>query len=173
MPAQPGWPDLSEFVEDADHYYAIHHALWTSSDPDWEQRAPATWGLIARGADSLPYVRLMLASHDPDERADGAGVLGAIAQAKPELADTLLDLLGTEHDTEVRDTLIVSLGQLRVRKAAAAIGDIVSDASEDGDTRDLAAHALGRIGRQAFDKAPDPVEAAAQWWAAHRGDWDG
>lgn len=165
MPQQPGWPDLSVFVDDAEVYYGVHHALWTSPDPDWSLRAPATWGLIARGADSLPFVRRMLASSDPDERADGAGVLGAIAKADPTLVGSLIDALRTEREPEVRDTLILSLGQLKARDATAILGQIVSNPSEDGDTRHLAADALGQVTRQNFMKTADPVEAATQWWA--------
>lgn len=172
MAPQPGWPDLTMFVEDADYYYAIHHDLWTSPDPNWELRAPATWGLIARGTDSLPYVRRMLASSDPDERADGAGVLGAIAQGTPELTGSLVEMLRSESDTEVRDTLIVSLGELRARDAVSLLGAIVSDPLEDHDTRDLAAHALARVTRQGFAKTQDPVAAASRWWDEHRNEFD-
>ena len=165
VPQQPGWPDLRRFRKSAAHYYAIHHALWTSDNPDWSQRAPAQWGLIARGRESVPYVQKMIASADSEERADGISILSAIAGGDPGVATQLVEMLRTESDTEMRDTLIVSLRSIKAREAIPVLGAIVADQHDDYDTRHLAADALARLTRQPFHKADEPVATAAQWWA--------
>ena len=169
VPQQPGWPNLRRYTKSAAHYYAMHHALWTSDNPDWSQRAPAQWGLIARGRESVPYAQMMIASTDPEERADGISILGAIATGDPDVVARLIEALRTETDTEVRDTAIVSLQAIKAKEAIPALGAIVADTADDYDTRHLAACALGTLAKRPFHTADDPVEAAANWWASNAG----
>jgi hypothetical protein len=42
---------------------------------EFARRVHGTWGLIARGAESVPYALAMLASKESDAREDGAAVL--------------------------------------------------------------------------------------------------
>jgi hypothetical protein len=72
-PNDRGVPDLRELTDDVEQYARAHAAALASGD--FSARARSAWGLVARGADALPWVAAELASDDPDRVADAAGVL--------------------------------------------------------------------------------------------------
>jgi hypothetical protein len=68
-----GVPDLRELTDTVEHYARGHIIALESRD--FASRARSAWGLVARGADALPWVAAELASDDPARIADAAGVL--------------------------------------------------------------------------------------------------
>jgi HEAT repeat protein len=109
----------------------------------------------------------MLESDSPDAREDAAGAFGWMARNDPSMVDHLLDALEGESDLQIVDSLIVSLGQLRDRRAIGPLAQIVLSPDTDGDTRHTAIQSLATIARRRFDKAADPRGAATDWLASH------
>jgi hypothetical protein len=77
-----GKPDLSGYVDTAAYYAAMHDQALKAARVagydarlEFARRVHGTWGLIARGAESVPYALAMLASKESDAREDGAAVL--------------------------------------------------------------------------------------------------
>ncbi len=97
-----GKPDLRYFTKSLEHYIEVYEGGWkdreASSKYKWSgepddpnlavikdlvekgnrKRVHATWGLIAKGAEAVPYALTMLKSPDSDIREDGAGILEAL-----------------------------------------------------------------------------------------------
>ena len=160
-----GAPDLKQLQWPADDYYALH--LEAIEEHDFHKRVRASWGLIARGADALPFLTRMLESNSADSREDAAGALAWIGKSSPEVVAKLLDALQHALTDEERDTILLALGDLGANAAVPAIAKVLRDATTDGDTRHAAAEALGKIVRRRFDKQQDPIEAALAWLDAH------
>jgi hypothetical protein len=160
-----GVPDLTRLRWPAEDYHALH--LEAVREHDFHKRVRASWGLIARGADALPFLIEMLRSTTPESREDAAGALAWIGTSSPELASMLVDALRDAVRHEERDTILLALGELRAREAVPAVADVLRDPRADGDTRHAAAEALGKIVRRRFDRQPDPIQAALAWLDAH------
>lgn len=155
------------YPKSAAEYDALYRKPARDVKSAYLNRVTATRGLIANGADAVPYAARMLRSADPDEREHGAVVLGEIARRHPALVHDLVVALAMESDWTVRDALIVALGQLRAREAIPLLAWFIRDPDADGDTADVAAHSLGRIVRARFDRSGHPVQAARAWLEAH------
>lgn len=101
-----GRPHLPEYAESLAYYQAMYGAFLASgaqrlskrdSDPAWRQRVHATYGLIARGAESIPYALRLLRDANPDAREDAATILLEVGPA-PRAVDALLEALAAERD---------------------------------------------------------------------------
>ena len=64
MAHQRGMPDLSQFTAPAETYYRLHQEALR--ERDFTKRVTASWGLIARGRQSLPYLTRMLSSRNAE-----------------------------------------------------------------------------------------------------------
>ena len=97
-----GKPDLCYFVKPLEHYVQVYEGAWKdheaarklkwSGEPDdpnlltikklvdlgFRKRVHATWGLIAKRSEAIPYALSMLKSPIPDIREDGRGILEAL-----------------------------------------------------------------------------------------------
>lgn len=160
-----GVPDLARLRQSAEAYYALH--LEAVREADFHKRVHAQWGLVARGADALPFLMTMLRSSCPESREDAAAALARLGTSDPEVVAGLLDALRDAVSHEERDSVLLCLGALRARAAVPALAEMVRDPAVDGDTRHLAAQVLGQVVRRRFDKQPDPVAAAVAWLDAH------
>ncbi|HSF27127.1 MAG TPA: HEAT repeat domain-containing protein [Actinomycetes bacterium] len=160
-----GVPDLTQLRWPASDYYALH--LEAIREDDFPKRVMASWGLIARGVEAMPFLLKMLHSDSADSREDAAGALAWIGTSSPEVVAALLDALRRSVADEERDSILLGLGGLRAREAVPAVAEILRDPTVDGDTRHTAAEALGQIVRRRFDKQPDPIQAALGWLDAH------
>ena len=159
-----GRPELSGYTDSAAYYAAMHDQGIRAME--FARRVHGTWGLIAQGAESIPYALAMLKSKDSDAREDGAAVLGEIGK-NGDVVEELLSALASELDTQARDSIILALGRMKNRAAIPALAALIKDESTDGDTRWTAVESLGRIVRKRFLAQPEPVAAAVTWLNRH------
>ena len=68
---------------------------------------------------------------------------------------------------EAKDSMIITLGSLKSRKAIPALAAIIRVAAQDHDTRWTAVESLGTIVRRRFTDKEDPIEAALDWLTKH------
>jgi hypothetical protein len=178
---ETGKPDLSKFDRPAEFYYGVlveygeymaasaredNAERWTEGARWWNRRVMAEWGLIARGAESIPYALKLLSSREPDNRSAGSAALSEIGK-QPGVVQSMIGALDLETEIEARDTMIQSLGRLKDRDAIPKLAEIIRASDKDGDTRWTAIEALGVIVRRRFLKLPDPAAAAAEWLEKH------
>jgi HEAT repeat protein len=154
---------------DAKSWFDQHYEAFTARDAGaidadvwWDLRVEATWGLISRRHEAVPFALEMLRSPNPDIREDGAGILAQIGKDQAAV-DALLTSVQDESEDVPRDVMIDALGHLRDRRAIPFLAEIIRNPATDGDTRCGAVDALGRIARRRFDRQPDPVGAARDW----------
>jgi HEAT repeat protein len=164
---QRGVPDLKRFKDSAESYYQLH--LEAVRDGDFSKRVTASWGLIARGRKSLPYLMVMLKSSDADSREDASGALGWLGKQPDGVVGELLAALEDETEHQPRDSIVVTLGALKNRAAIPALAALIRSDDTDGDTRRCAVESLGKIVRQRFGAQDDPEAAAIAWLDAHGG----
>jgi len=164
-----GKPDLSGYVDTAAYYAAMHDQALKAARVagydarlEFARRVHGTWGLIARGAESVPYALAMLASKESDAREDGAAVLAEVGKDSG-VVEHLLSALASEVDSEARDSIIQAVGRMKSPAAIPALAALIQDESTDGDTRWMAVESLGRIVRKRFLAQPQPVSAALEW----------
>ena len=162
-----GVPDLRRFEDSADGYYQLH--LEAVREGDFSKRVTASWGLIARGRDSLPYLMLMLRSSNADSREDAGGALGWLGRKSGDVVGELLTALAHETEHQPRDAIVVTLGALKSRAAIPALAALIRSDGTDGDTRRCAVESLGKIVRKRFGTQDDPESAAIAWLDAHGG----
>ena len=156
-----GVPDLHRFHESPNEYRRLHREALR--DGDFNKRVQASWGLIARGGESMPQLMDMLADSAPEAREDAAGALAWLGAEQPDVVQALISALARATGHEERDSVILALGATRRKEAIPALESILRDANADGDTRHTAAEALGQVVRRRFDRQPDPVAAAVGW----------
>jgi len=174
-------PDLSYYTESAQFYYdlicdsAPHlkdkpHAVTLEEKlmaaKAGNRMAEATWGLIARGAEAIPFAIRLVRSNDPDLKEMGANVFCGlqIGERAPEVLRHIIAALENETDRLVIDSLIGVLGHLKSRDAIPVLAKFIRDEKEDGDTRWEAAVSLGKIAHKRFDKdGQNAVESATEW----------
>jgi HEAT repeat protein len=162
-----GVPDLKRFKDSAEDYYQLH--LEAVREGDFSKRVTASWGLIARGRESLPYLMLMLRSSNADSREDAGGALGWLGKESGGVAGELLTALEDETEHQPRDSIVVTLGVLKNRAAIPALATLIRADDTDGDTRRCAVESLGKIVRKRFGTQDDPEAAAIAWLDAHDG----
>ena len=98
--------DLSDFTGTVDAYARAHNQALVQGEHG--ARARSCWGLIARGADALPWVRAQLSSGDDDRMADAAGVLGWIGPSHSDVP-ALRAVLEAMPDSEAHDVVSMVL----------------------------------------------------------------
>jgi hypothetical protein len=84
-----GVPDLRRFKDSAESCYQLH--LEAMREGDFGKRVTASWGLIARDRESLPYLMLMLRSGNADSREDAGGALGWLGKEADGVVGELLN----------------------------------------------------------------------------------
>lgn len=172
-----GQPDLSRYSDSPEYYAELYEEFlaslrgewpWVTQETSlpWSARVHATWGLIAKGSAAVPFALKLLARSEPDAREDGATILGAVGKDESVVSE-VLTRLSAETDTTARDSLILTLGGLRSRRAIPALAAIIRDEMADSDTRWTAVESLGRIVRRRFLKQSSPIEAAVDWLKKH------
>lgn len=174
-------PDLSYYSESAQYYYDLivestphlkdkGHAL-TDAEREMASVANnrivnASWGLVARGAEAIPYATKLLRSVDRDQREAAANVFCGLRDSRRllEIMSQITGALQAERDRLVLDSLLAALGHLRSHDAIPVIARFVLNQSEDLDTRNTAAVSLGQIVKRRFDKAgANAIELACEW----------
>jgi HEAT repeat protein len=113
-------------------------------ETDFSKRVTASWGLIARGQDSLPYLMLMLRSSNAGSREDAGGALGWLGKKSGGVVGELLAALADETEHQPRDSLVVALGALKNRAAIPALAALIRSDDIDGDTRRCAPAVAGQ-----------------------------
>lgn len=172
-----GQPDLSRYTDSPEYYAELYEKFlaslrgewpWVTEETSlpWSSRVNATWGLIAKGSAAVPYALKLLVHSEPDAREDGAAILGAVGKDE-RIVTEVLGRLSAETDMTARDSLIMTLGELRSRRAVPALAVIIRDETADGDTRWTAVESLGKIVRRRFLKQSSPIEAAIDWLNKH------
>jgi len=174
-------PDLSYLTESAQFYYDLicDSAPYLKDKPraiTWEEKlmagkascrmAEASWGLIARGAEAIPFAIRLIRSKDRDEKEMGANVFCGLQMGErvPEVLRHIFAALENETDRLVIDSLIGALGQLKSREAIPVLAKFIRNKKEDGDTRWEAAVVLGKIVHKRFDKdGQNAIESATAW----------
>ncbi len=130
-----GQPDLSRYTDSPEYYAALYDKFLASLRGEWpwvtqetslpsSSRVHATWGLIAKGSAAVPYALKLLAHSEPDAREDGAAILGAVGKDAAVVTEVLARLSG-ETETTARDALVLTLGELRSRRAIPALAAII------------------------------------------------
>jgi hypothetical protein len=164
-----GQPELAGYADSAEYYAAMYqqyidNTLATGHDAQLEfrRRGHAIWGLIAKGADAIPYATAMLKSKHADAREDGAGILAEIGRDS-RIVQHVLAALESETDVVARDSLIAALGALKDRAAVPALAKIIACTNRDKDTQWTAIESLGRIVRRRFLDQAEPLQAARTW----------
>jgi hypothetical protein len=178
-------PDLSYYTESASYYYdlilesaphlkdkprAVTAAERKMASVANNRIVNATWGLIARGADAVPFAVRLVCSSDRDHREAAAGVFCGLRDPDrlPEIVSQIHTAIDSEHDQSVLDTLLAALGKLQSRSSIPTLARFVLDESIDGDTRHTAATSLSQIVRKKFQKpGADPVGLACDWLAVN------
>jgi HEAT repeat protein len=128
--------------------------------------AEASWGLIARGAEAIPFAIRLVRSNDPDLKEMGANVFCGfqMGERAPEVLRHIIAALENETDRLVIDSLMGALGHLKLRDAIPVLAKFIRDEKEDGDTRWEAAVSLGKIVHKRFDKdGKNAIEGATAW----------
>lgn len=168
-----GAPDLRNYTDSLDYYKAMYeqHLLAlqekqvdSAARLAYRKRVHATWGIIAKGLEGVPYALSLLKHTIPEAREDGAAILSRLGKDAQVVAK-LLESLQTESDITAKDTMILALGQLKSRMAIPALAAIIQNESADGDTRRTAVESLGLIVRKQFLKEDDPIATALKWLA--------
>ena len=169
-----GRPDLSGYTDTAAYYAAMHDQALKAmrvagydARLEFARRVHGTWGLIANGADAIPYAMAMLKSKESDAREDGAAILGEIGKNSGAVEE-LVNALESEVDVQARDSIILALGRMKNRAAIPALAALIENENTDGDTQWTAVESLGRIVRKRFLARPEPVAAAVEWLKQHK-----
>jgi hypothetical protein len=180
-------PDLSYYTETAEFYYGLicDSAPYLKDKPPGVEATAAdkqmagvaygrivngSWGLIAKGPEAIPHAMKLLRSADRDLREAGANVFCGIRSGdqNEEIISEIAEMLKTETDRLVIDSLIGALGELRSRSAIALLSRYIRNEHEDSDTRWEAACSLGKIVRRRFDRrGEDAVASAVKWLDQH------
>jgi len=121
---------------------------------------------LAGRAEAAPYALSLLQRSESEAREDGAGILAELGKDNG-VVDALLESLRSETELEAKDSMIITLGSLKSRKAIPALAAIIRDAAQDHDTRWTAVESLGTIVRRRFTDNEDPIEAALDWLTKH------
>ena len=175
-----GQPDLAHYTDSVEHYTELYEKFlaslrgewpWVTEETSlpWSSRVHATWGLIAKGRTAVPYALKLLRHSETGAREDGAAILRAIGKDESVVTE-ILAALAVESDTVARDSLILTLGELRSRRAIPILAAIIRDEAADGDTRFTAVESLGKIVRRRFFKQSSPIEATLDWLKKHEKD---
>jgi hypothetical protein len=172
-----GKPDLSYYRDSLDYYIQMYEQFLGSLEGrktgvgyevelQFARRVHAQWGLIAKGVEAAPYALSLLQRSEPEAREDGASLLAELGKDNG-VVDALLESLRAETELEARDSMIITLGTLKSRKAIPALAAIIRDSTQDHDTRWTAVESLGTIVRRRFTDKEDPIEAALDWLTKH------
>src|SRR5262245_5137739 len=172
-----GKPDLRYYRDPLDYYVRMYEQFLDTSEgrkrgvgyePElsFKRRVHAMWGLIAKGAEAAPFALSLLERSESEAREDGASILAELGKDNG-VVDALLQSLRSETDLEPRDSMIITLGRLKSRKAIPALAEIIRDAAQDQDTRWTAVESLGSIVRRRFIEKEDPIAAVLDWLAKH------
>ena len=176
--AHPYAPDYAQFTQPAAKYYQQYLealAAWKgvrrgdrkASRDLWTRQVMASWGLLTRGRESLPFALQLIHSDDTDAREQGASLLGSLGKA-PSVTDELVKMLESETDDVARDSAIIALGEMRSKRALPTLEKILRDTTADGDTRWTAGESVGRVVRRRFGKSGGSVtDEAIAWLDAH------
>ena len=168
-------PDLTYYIESAQFYYElIVESAPEMDDPqlssrDYNRIVHASWGMIAQGADAVPFAIKLVRSSNRDQREAAGNVFCGLRDPArlPDILSQIHATLANETDQLVLDTLLGALGSLRSRESIPVLAPYILNESVDPDTRDNAACSLGQIVRKRFDKsAVGTIPAACEWLAA-------
>lgn len=172
-----GKPDLTYYRDSLSYYIQMYEKFLDSVEGrktgqgyevelQFKRRVHALWGLIAKGAEAAPYALSLLRRSEPEAREDGSSILAELGKDNG-VIDAMLESLKSETEIEARDSMIITLGSLKNRKAIPALAAIIRDGGQDHDTRWTAVESLGAIVRRRFIDKEDPIEAALDWIAKH------
>jgi hypothetical protein len=169
-----GKPDLSRYTKPLAHYISLYEASMTKiaeaefsdgrANLAFRQRVHATWGLLAKGSEAIPFLLTLVGRKDSDAREDASFLLGELKRTDG-IADVLLAQLNNEKDLVAQSAMIQALGKLRYQPAAQAMARLILSDDVDSDIRLDAADSLGRIVKIAFSESGDPLPAAISWLA--------
>ncbi len=172
-----GSPDLALYTEPLEHYIHLYDRFLeinrkgNKADQDereivWSLRVHGQWGMIAKGAASIPHALKLLGNPNPDAREDGASILTAVGKDANN-ASSLVAALKAETDDTARTAIIEALGGCRSRGSIPALAEIIHSKAVDEETRHTAICSLGKIIGSDLEKQPDPVKSAAEWLKQH------
>ena len=151
---RPFRDDLQLFNDSAQAYYEMH--LDSTRGHDFAKRVTASWGLIARGQDSLPYLMSMLTSRNADSREDAAGALGWLGAKSDTIVNALIAALDRESEDQPRDSIVLTLGALKSRAAIPALASLIRSDDTDADTRRCAVESLaGRVHSRPYGRTAE------------------
>jgi hypothetical protein len=139
----------------------LEHGPVSGVDGAYGRRVLASWGLIVRAKDALPFALEMARSGNPEVRADATSVFERLRD-DPAAVGALLHTSETERELEPLDSAIDALGRLRARDAIPALARLIRDENTDGDTRFGAAQALETIAGRRFRRGHE-IEDAVAW----------
>jgi hypothetical protein len=169
-----GKPELSRYTKPLAHYISLYEASMAripeaelSSERAnfaFRQRVHATWGLMAKGTEAIPYLLTLVSRKNSDAREDASFLLGELKRTDG-IADVLLAHLNNEKDLVAQSAMIGALGKLRYKPAVHAMARLILSDDIDRDIRLDAVDSLGRIEKIAFSKSNDPLAAATSWLA--------
>ena len=139
----------------------LEHGPVSGADGAYDRRVLASWGLIVRAKDALPFALEMARSGNPEVRAEATSVFERLRDDAAAVG-ALVHTVETERELEPLDSAIAALGRLRAQQALPALTRLIRDETTDGDTRFTAAQALGAIVGERFRRGHE-IEDALVW----------
>jgi len=125
-------------------------------------RVSAIWALISKGEKSIPFALELLHSKSQEEKEDAAGILGELGK-NDDVIDSLIMQLDAKCTVQVKDTIIIALGNLKSKKALKKLKQMLLDPEMDGDSKYTAAESVGKIIKCNILKKDDPITYAIDW----------
>lgn len=148
-----GRPHLPEYTESLAYYQEMYGAFLASSQRHltardsnlaWRQRVHGTYGLIARGAESIPYALRLLRDVNPDAREDAATILKEVGPT-PGSVDVLIAALSDERDEVALTAIIDALGATRSPRALELLQEWAARPDFDTDMRETLDRSIARL----------------------------
>jgi hypothetical protein len=176
-------PELSYYTESPTYYYKLIDDCVkyfkdkpkgaTKEDKNkaliaYRRMVHATWGLIARGAESLPYALQLSKSSNRDKNQAANSVWGWLRKEVRvyTIIETLRLQLANEKELQKVVEIIECLGYLRNQKAIEIISPYLLNSSEDKEIQLKSAIAIGMIAHKRFDKtekSDETIQLAINW----------
>ena len=171
-PTRRGIPNLTRYNKPLSHYVRLYDEYLTSLKQKGEsvwtyrKRVDAIWGLIAKGAEALPYALQMLINDTPEAREDAGGILAELGKVEGVL-EAILERIEQEHDQQALASLVLTVGAFRDSRAIPKLAALIRSPDTNGDTQWTAIESLGKIVKKRFLQQADPFALAKKWLLVH------
>jgi hypothetical protein len=168
-----GKPDLSYYDDPLQHYIDLYELSMQGSISQgvppsyrWNCRVHATWGLLTKRAESVPYLIELLSRGNSDAHEDAAYLLGELSKDE-EVSQLLLSMLDSEENLVAKGAIVAAIGKLGSKAAVPKLAELITATDTDEVILEDAIVSLGRIARKRFTDSENPREQAMKWLVAN------